>query len=123
MPGIIRKRRLSAEKEGELKFRILDILENSENSMNLDEIKAQEPFMLGGLTTQKISRILNSLIEAGLVRKAPSRSTGRMMYKTVSKMIAQGYEIEESQSQNPKKEYHGVEWDFSDQFGELVIEE
>lgn len=120
MPGTVRKRKLSAEKEGELKFRLLDILESSENSMNLDEIKASDPFVLGGYTTQKLSRLLNSLVENGLVRKAPSRSTGRMMYKTVSKMIEQGYEVDDITPQTPNKEYNGIEWDFEEQFGKLI---
>lgn len=122
MPGVVRKRKMSAEKEGELKFRILDILESSENSMNLDDIKASAPMILGGYTTQKLSRLLNSLIEAGLVRKSQSKSTGRMMYKTVSKMLEQGYEIEESIPQTAQREYNGVEWDFEDQFGRLTDE-
>lgn len=95
MPSVVRKRKLSNEKECELKFRILDALESSENSMSLDEIKQYDPIVLGQYTTQKISRWLNSLIEAGLVKKGKSKSTGRMMYKTVSKMIEQGYEMEQ----------------------------
>lgn len=100
MPGVIRKRRMSSEKECELKFRILDILESSENSMTLDEIKQCDLIVLGQYTNQKLSRLLSSLIESGLVRKGKSKSTGRMMYKTVSKMIEQGYEINEDGGDN-----------------------
>lgn len=114
MPGVVRARKVSKEKEGEAKIRILDILLNSEESLNTDEIKLQDPFVLGGYTTQKLSRLLNSLIEMGLVRKSKSKSTNRLKYKAVAKMQEQGYDVGEDFSQ---KEYNGIEWDLEDEMG------
>lgn len=95
MPG--RKRKYTAEQEGRFKICILDILNNSEESLTIDEIKAQNPMVLGTVTSQKLSRVLGNLIEMGLAKKSKSKSTNRMVYKAVSKMIEQGYEVDEEQ--------------------------
>ena len=93
MPGRVRK--YTPTQEGEFKIRVLDILNNSETSLTIDEIKAQDPIVLGPVTSQKLSRVLGSLIEMGLAKKSKSKSMNRMVYKAVSKMIEQGYEVEE----------------------------
>ncbi len=87
-------RKYTAEQESEFRFRILDILNEQEEAIDINEIKSQAPMLLGPLSYQKMSRILNYLIEMGLVRKAKHRATNRMVYKSVSKMVEQGYEIE-----------------------------
>lgn len=114
MPGHVRTRKLSAEKEGELKLRVLDILNNTEDSLTLDDIKASD-ITLAGLTTQKLSRVIGSLVELGLVRKARSKALNRMVYKTVSKMIEQGYEVEDNYDSRPVRTYRGVSWEVEDE--------
>ncbi len=88
-------RKYTAEQESEFRFRILDILNEQEEAIDINEIKSQAPMLLGHLSYQKMSRILNYLIEMGLVRKAKYKATNRMVYKSVSKMTEQGYEVEE----------------------------
>lgn len=112
MPGFVKSRKFSKEKEGELKIRVLDILLSTEESMNIDEIKLQDVIFLGGYTNQKISRVLNSLIEMGLVKKSKSKSTGRLKYKSVAKMQEQGYNLKEEHS---TRNYSGVDWDIEDE--------
>ena len=76
----------------ELEIRVLDILAHSEESLSIQQIQ-QSDIILSKHTSQKITRILSKLIEMGFVRKGKSKSTNRMMYKAVSVMIAQGYDI------------------------------
>ena len=74
---------------------VLWVLDNSDEAMNIDQIKNGSAIILGRLTSQKMTRILSHLIEMGLVKKAESKKQHRMVYKTVAKMITQGYEIDD----------------------------
>lgn len=91
MPGRTAARKYSAAQEGAFRMEILDVLNNTEDALTIEQIKNESPVILGGLTSQKMARVLSHLIEMGLVRKAKSKQQGRMVYKTVSKMIEQGY--------------------------------
>lgn len=62
MPGRVRVHRLSPEKEGEYKMRILSILNEFEEAMTIDEIKSQD-MILQPLTSQKMARLIGNLIE------------------------------------------------------------
>ncbi len=94
MPGKTTTRKYSAAQEGTFRMEVLYVLNNSEDAMTIEQIKNESTIILGGLTSQKMARILGHLIEMGVVRKAKSKQKGRMVYKTVSKMIEQGYEFE-----------------------------
>ena len=96
MRGRVRVHRLSPEKEGEYKMRILSILNEFEEAMTIDEIKSQD-MILQPLTSQKMARLIGNLIEMGLVRKGKSKSLGRMVYKAVAVMISQGYDVNEEE--------------------------
>lgn len=96
MPGKVRVHRLSSEKEGEYKMRILSILNESEEAMTIDQIKSQD-MILQPLTSQKMARLISNLIEMGLVRKGKSKSLGRMVYKAVAVMVRQGYDVNEEE--------------------------
>jgi hypothetical protein len=92
MPGRTRTQ-VSTTLEGDFRIRTLDILNNSDDGLTIDQIK-QRDMVLSPLTSQKMARVLGYLVEMGFVKKAKSRSTGRMVYKAVSKMEEQGYEVE-----------------------------
>lgn len=96
MPGRVRVHKLSPERESEYRFRILDILNDSENGMTIDQIKSQD-MLLQPLTSQKMARLITGLIEMGLVRKGKSKALGRMVYKAVAVMVRQGYDVEEEE--------------------------
>lgn len=109
MPGRARTRKFSAAKESEFRMRILGVLATSEEAMTIDEIKRCD-FTLQGLSTQKMARILGYLIEMGFVRKAKSKSLGRMVYKAVSVMAEQGYDVE-----NPYGKYTSTNWELEEE--------
>lgn len=91
MPG--RTSKYNARINGELKMRVLAVLEDADDSVRptLDWIKQQD-IILAPHSTQKLSRILNELVDMGLVRKGKSKSLGRMVYRLTSKMEEEGYD-------------------------------
>lgn len=123
MPGKTSK--FSVEKDSEFRFRILDIINESEEAISIAEIQAQD-MTLTGLSSQKISKLLANLIEMGLVRKGKSKSRGgRMVYKSVSKLIEQGYEIDEDAPEVSIKPYNGMDWELEEEIrlARVTIEE
>ncbi len=94
MPGRTTARKYTPAQEGAFRVEIIDILSCSEDAMTIEEIQLQSPMVLGGATSQKLSRVLSNLIEMGLVRKTRSKQKNRMVYKAVSKMIEQGYSVD-----------------------------
>ena len=76
----------------ELEFRVLEVLLNSEDALSIQQIQ-QKDMILSSHTSQKLARVLGKLIDFGFVKKSKSKSSNRMMYKAVSVMLAQGYEI------------------------------
>jgi DNA-binding IclR family transcriptional regulator len=69
----------------------LDVLEESPIALTISDICVRRP-SLAGQTSQKMSRILNELIEYGFVRKSVNKQTKRMMYMSVNQLTSQGYE-------------------------------
>lgn len=84
----------SSEKNGEIRTRLLDVLANATESMSMKEMQAQD-MILQELTTQKMARELNHLVDMGLVKKAQSRLKKSMVYKTTAMMESQGYNLED----------------------------
>lgn len=92
MPG--RTSRYSTSVNNDLEIRVLAIVNASEDAVSIQQIQ-REDITLANYTSQKLARVLGKLIEMGFVRKGKSKSTGRMMYKSVSVMLRQGYGIED----------------------------
>lgn len=105
--------KLSAEKQGELKLAMITILKDSDDALTIEQIKNHNPLLLSAYTTQRLARILNSLVDMGLVRKAKSKGQGRMVYKSVSKMVEQGYDMENIFPQH--KAYDGTDWELEEE--------
>lgn len=95
MPGKTAK--YSTRTNAELELRILDILNTSKQAMTIDQIKQQD-MMLAPHTSQKLAHVLGKLIEMGFVRKGKSKSLNRMMYKAVSVMMEEGYNVDDEGS-------------------------
>ena len=119
MPG--RTSKYNKAKDGELKMRVLDVLDHASSGVNptLDWIKQQDPMGLGPHSTQKLSRILGSLVEMGLVQKGKSKSLNRMVYRLTSKMREDGYEVDEDVIEQAgfgvsTRPWNGLEWDLED---------
>ena len=101
--GYQRTRTLSIEKEQELKYRIMEVLDQSAEALTIAQIQ-QRDMNLQGMTPQKISRLLGGLIEMGCVRKARSNALGRMVYKSCAVMQVQGYDIgNEEEEEDPER--------------------
>lgn len=111
MPGRVKVRKMSATQESEIRMRTLAVLLDSDEALTTDQIKSRD-IVLAPITSQKMSRILNYLLEMGFVRKAKSKVSGRMVYKAVSKMQEQGYDV--PAAADTMRPYNGLEWDFED---------
>lgn len=117
MPGKTRK--YNAKTDAELKMRVLAVLDEADDSImpTLDWIKQQD-MILSPHSTQKLSRILGSLVDMGLVRKGKSKSLGRMVYRLTSKMREAGYETEMEEETGfgaPQRPWNGMSWDVEDE--------
>ena len=77
MPG--RTSKNSTRTNGMLKLAAHDVLNTYPQAMTISDICVRD-MSLVGQTTQKMSRVLNELVEMGLVRKAKSKSKKRMVY-------------------------------------------
>lgn len=75
--------------------------------------------VLGSYSTQKLSRILGSLVEIGLVRKGKSKSLGRMVYRLTSKMEENGYDTDDIKDEAgfgvEQRPWNGIGWDVEDE--------
>lgn len=87
MPG--RKSKYSKEQTQALTVAALDVLAESPNALTISDICARR-ISLQGQTTQKMARVLNDLVEYGLVQKAKNRA-GRMLYMATAQLEEQGY--------------------------------
>ena len=65
------------------------VLAEAQRDMTCKEIQ-QEDLELTGVTPQKMARILNELVDKGLVMKSKDRS-GRMHYKAMGTILKEGY--------------------------------
>ena len=118
MPGRVKSKR-EKRVDNELEMRILDILYHATEYDNptLDWIKNQD-MIVGQYSTQKLSHIIGFLISMGLVKKGKSKSLGRMVYRSVSRMYEDGYEEEdplENVTVPEPKMYNGREWDLEEE--------
>ena len=91
MPGRTSMAKTSLKVDAELKVRIISVLDEAIQP-TLEWIKMQD-LMLSPYTTQKLARLMTSLIDMGLVKKAKSRSTGKMVYRLTAKMKEDGYDV------------------------------
>lgn len=87
-----RSTKYTAEYNGALKVAILDVLSEANESVSTSYLQGNS-IVLATATPQKIARVLNEMIEMGLVLKSKSKSTGRMMYVLRAKMEEQGYDV------------------------------
>lgn len=80
MPG--RTSKYTAKVNANLKLAAFDVLNTYPQAMTISDICARDMSLIGQ-TNQKMARILNELVEMGLVRKAKSKSKKRMVYMAV----------------------------------------
>lgn len=85
-----RVKKYTPAQDGEYKMACLAALAEQDNGISIAQLQAIS-IPLTGVTSQKIARCLNELVDMGLVAKAKSRATGLMKYMAVARMLELGY--------------------------------
>ena len=88
-----RKSKYSALENQKLSVTTIDVLNESPVPLTISEICVRRPSLMG-VSTQKMSRVLNELCDYGVVQKSQSKAKKRMVYIATSQLEAQGYNIE-----------------------------
>ena len=76
----------------EMTGRIAVVLAEAQEAMNIQQIQLQD-LNLVGITSQKMARMINHLVDVGLVAKAKGKD-GRMVYKCLATLEAEGVDPE-----------------------------
>ena len=93
MPAF-KKPKYSVEQTQEIMMRAFGVLCDSEIPMTIEEIQQADLFLVS-TTAQKMARVLNELVEKGVVAKTKSKvKGGRMVYMSIEVLEKQGYERE-----------------------------
>ena len=95
----------SKKKNAELEFYTIDVLaEQAGHYLTIDQIKMGNPYELGGVSSQKMSRVLSNLIMMGVVKK--KKNGLHMTYTT--RIVKAGYEVCELQQEEDDNELAAV---------------
>lgn len=93
MPSF-RKAKYTVEQSQEIMMRAFGALCDSTTPMTIEEIQNADLFLIS-TTTQKMARVLNELVEKGVVVKTKSKAKGgRMVYMSIEVLEKQGYDRE-----------------------------
>lgn len=71
--------------------RIAIVLAETQEALSIPQIQERD-MALQGISSQKMAKMLGSLIEYNLVAKSKAKN-GRMVYKSLAVMAEQGYDI------------------------------
>ena len=89
-----KKPKYTIEQSQEIMMRAFGALCDSDKPMTIDEIQQADLFLVS-TTAQKIARVLNELVEKGVVAKTKSKAKGgRMVYMSIEVLEKQGFEKE-----------------------------
>ena len=93
MPAF-KKPKYSVEQTQEIMMRAFGALCDSETPMTIEEIQQADLFLVS-TAAQKMARVLNELVEKGVVAKTKAKSKGgRMVYMSIEVLEKQGYDKE-----------------------------
>ena len=92
MPARRTGSKYSKEFNNEIILRTIDVLHHSLVPMTISEICSND-MVLNGLTSQKMSKVLNELCKMGIAAKAKSKKLNRMVYVSVEVLAEQGYDV------------------------------
>ena len=82
----------SKEFTNEMTGRIAVILAETQEGLTIQQIQCHDPNLVG-ITSQKMARMINHLVDMGLVAKAKGKD-GRMVYKCLATLEAEGVDPE-----------------------------
>lgn len=89
-----KKPKYTIEQSQEIMMRAFGVLCDSDKPMTIDEIQQADLFLIS-TTAQKMARVLNELVEKGVVAKTKAKSKGgRMVYMSIEVLEKQGYDKE-----------------------------
>ena len=89
-----KKPKYTIEQSQEIMMRAFGALCDSDKPMTIDEIQQTDLFLVS-TTAQKMARVLNELVEKGVVAKTKSKAKGgRMVYMSIEVLEKQGYDRE-----------------------------
>lgn len=86
-----KKSKYTEAQNQEFEMRALDVLARHTSAITIGDI-CNEDMILGAQNTQKMARVLNSLCDKGLVKKAKSKRQNKMVYITVAALNGWGEE-------------------------------
>ena len=92
MPGKFRST-YSSQMTNDITMRVLTVLMENHRPMTIAEICAED-ICLRGITSQKITRSLTRLCEAGLIMKSKSKVKNRMVYVDTAVLEEQGFDLD-----------------------------
>ena len=93
MPGKSRST-YSSQMTNDITMRVLAVLMENHHPMTIAEICAED-ICLRNITSQKITRSLTRLCEAGLIMKSKSKVKNRMVYVDTAVLEEQGFDLSE----------------------------
>lgn len=82
----------SKEFTNEMTGRIAIVLAEGQEGMTIQQIQCHDPNLVG-ITSQKMARMINHLVDVGLVAKAKGKD-GRMVYKCLATLEEEGVDPE-----------------------------
>ena len=83
----------SAQMTNDITMRVLAVLMENHKPMTIAEICAED-ICLRNITSQKITRSLTRLCEAGLIMKSKSKVKNRMVYVDTAVLEEQGFDLD-----------------------------
>jgi predicted transcriptional regulator len=83
----------SKQMTNDITMRVLSVLIENPYPMTISEI-CEKDICLTGITSQKITRSLTRLCEAGLIMKSKSKSKNRMVYVDAAALEKQGFDLD-----------------------------
>ena len=92
MPGKSRSI-YSSQMTNDITMRVLAVLMENHRPMTIAEICAED-ICLRSITSQKITRSLTRLCEAGLIMKSKSKVKNRMVYVDTAVLEEQGFDLD-----------------------------
>ncbi len=93
MPGRNSSSPYTAQMTNDITMRILAVLIENPKPMTISEI-CNADLLLRGITSQKMTRSLTRLCDAGLILKSKSKSKGRMVYMDADAFAKQGFDLD-----------------------------
>lgn len=92
MPGRKSSSPYTTQMTNDITMRILAVLVENPKPMTISEISSED-LLLRGITSQKMTRSLTRLCDAGLILKTKSKSKGRMVYMDAMAFKEQGFDL------------------------------